>query len=94
MFIQDVLGEIQTKTESPSLRFLFMFLGVVPGSLLLFATRGRDFSVLQQSGLAWSFLAMAMLLLNAIAIGCWMFWPTASNLPRLSALRLISKSRK
>ncbi len=66
MFVQTVLEEIKIKAEYPPFRFLFMFIGVVSGSLL--ATGVRDFSVLGQPSLTWSFLAIALLLLSSLVL--------------------------
>ncbi len=86
MFRKNICGEVQSKVENPSVRFLFMFVGVVPGSLLLFATGIREFGVLQQPNLAWSVLAIALFLSFSLARGGWMFGhksPTPSILAAL-----------
>ena len=77
MFVKNIREEIQLKMENPSTRFLLMFLGVVSGVPLLFAAGTHDFNVLQQPGLAWSFLAMAVFVSISLVSGCWMFWQTA-----------------
>ncbi|MBS1810781.1 MAG: hypothetical protein JST84_21635 [Acidobacteria bacterium] len=74
MSLKTVRWEIQAKNENPSFRFLLMFIGVVPGSLLLFAIGVRDFSVLPQPSLAWSFLIITLFVSLSIIIGGWKFW--------------------
>ena len=93
MFLKNICGEVQSKLENPSVRFLFMFLGVVPGVLLLLATGIREFGVSQQPNLAWSFLAIVLSLSLSIALGGWMFGQ--KNTPSLlAALPLTSPRRK
>lgn len=94
MLIKNVCWEIQTKTEDPSIRFLLMFIGVVPGSLILFATGVRDFSVLQQPSLAWAFLAIATLVSVSTALGYWMFGQKTRPLSISAALPFISRRKK
>ena len=91
MFVQTVLEEIKIKAEYPPFRFLFMFIGVVSGALL--ATGVRDFSVLQQPSPAWSFLAIALLLLSSLALGGGMLWQKATNRSLIS-LPLLANRRK
>lgn len=94
MLFKNGLGEVQSKIENPSIRFLLMFIAVVPGSLLLFATGIREFSVLQQPSLTWSFLAIALLLSVSISLGRWMFGHTVNSLSITAALPLLSQRRK
>ena len=83
MFVQTVLEEIKIKAEYPPFRFLFMFIGVISGALL--ATGIRDFGVLQQPSLTWSFLALALFVTILLTLGCGMFYK-ATNLSILPLL--------
>ena len=87
MFSKNICGEIQSKMENPTNRFLVMFLGAVPGSLSLFAAGTRDFRVLQPPSLAWSGLALAVFVSLSVASGCWMFWQTARTRSLLPCYR-------
>ncbi len=91
MFVQTVLEEIKIKAEYPPFRFLFMFIGVVAGALI--ATGVRDFSVLEQPSLTWSFLAIALFVTISLTLGCGMFWQKATKLSLLS-LPVIANRRK
>ncbi len=75
MFIQDNLRGLQAASGDwfPILKFLIMFTGVVVGPLVLFAVGGRDSNTLWESGLAWTFLAIALLLLISLGVGLSMF---------------------
>ena len=75
MFIQDDLREFKAASGDwfPSLKFLTMFIGVVVGPLVLLAVGGRDSNTLWETGLAWPFLAIALLLLISLGVGFSMF---------------------
>lgn len=93
MLIHNVWGEINSRTENPSLRFFLMFIGVVPGTLLLLATGVHNFGVLRQPGLAWSFLVLAILVVTSVVLGCWRVGQTPATLSIL-ALPWITRRRK
>ena len=82
MFTQDDLWELKAISGDwvPSSKFLIMFIGVVVGPLVLFAIGGRDSNILGQLGLAWSFLAITLLLLISIGVGLSMFRRVAGDL--------------
>jgi hypothetical protein len=85
MFLKNAWWEIKSLAANPTLRFLFMFIGVVPGTLILFATSVHDFNVLQQPGLGWSILAIAILVIVSSVMGCWRFRHTPVVLSLLAA---------
>ncbi len=75
MFIQDILQDLKAASGDwfPSLKFLIMFIGAVVGPLVLLVVGGRDSGTLSETGLAWSFLAIALLLLMSLGAGFSMF---------------------
>jgi hypothetical protein len=75
MFIQDDLRDLKAASGDwfPSLKFLIMFIGAVVGPLVLLAVGGRDSNILWETGMAWSFLAIALLLLISLGAGFLMF---------------------
>jgi hypothetical protein len=71
MSIQDVLQRLKP-TSAGRFRhtaFLIMFIGVVVGPLVLFVIGGRNPAALGQHGLAWPFLAIALLLFISVGGG-------------------------
>jgi hypothetical protein len=79
MFIQEVLWNLKSVSGGwfSNLKFLIMFTGVVVGPLVLLAFGGRDSDALSETGLAWSFLAIGLLLLIGLGVGFSMFWRVA-----------------
>ena len=75
MFSQDNLRDLKAASGDwlPSLKFLIMFIGAVVGPLVLLVVGGRDSKTLSEPGLAWSFLAIALLLLISLGAGFSMF---------------------
>ena len=94
MILKKICGEVQSKIAPPSVRFLFMFIGVVSGTLFLFATGIHEFSLSQQPDMAWSLLALALFLSLSIALGDWMFGQNAKTPSLLAALPFTSPRRK
>jgi hypothetical protein len=75
MLVQDYLRDIKAVSGDglPSFKFLIMFIGSVVGPLVLLIVGGRDSGTLSAIGLAWSFLAIALLLLISLGAGFLMF---------------------
>lgn len=73
MFIKNTRWKITSTLENPSFRFLLMFIGVVPGTLFVFAIGVHNFGVLPLSGLGWSIATIAMLAATSITLGFWKF---------------------
>ena len=75
MLVQDFLRDIKSVSDDwlSSLKFLTMFIGAVVGPLVLFVVGGRDSGTLSETGLAWSFLVIALLLLISLGAGFSMF---------------------
>jgi hypothetical protein len=75
MFIQEVLWNLKSVSGGwfSNLKFLIMFIGTVVGPLVLLALGGRESKALSETGLAWSFLAIALLLLISLGAGFSMF---------------------
>ena len=75
MLVQDSLRDIKATSGNwfPGLKFLIMFIGAVVGPLVLLVIGGRDWKTLSETGLAWSFLAIALLLLTGLGAGSSMF---------------------
>jgi hypothetical protein len=75
MFNQDNLWDLKAAYGDwfPSFKFLIMFNGVVVGPLVLLAIGGRDSNNPWETVLAWSFLAIALLLLISLGFGLSMF---------------------
>lgn len=75
MFIQDDLRDLKAASGDwlPSFKFLIMFIGVVVGPLVLLAVGGLDSNTLTETGLAWSFIAIVLLLLISLGAGFSMF---------------------
>jgi hypothetical protein len=75
MLVQDYLRDLKAVSGDwlPSLKFLIMFIGAVVGPLVLLVVGGSDSKTLSEDGLAWSFLAIALLLLMGAGAGFSMF---------------------
>ena len=75
MLVQDFQRDIKSASGNwfPCLEFLIMFIGAIVGSLVLFVVGGRDSKTLSEPSLAWSFLAIALLLLTGLGAGSSMF---------------------
>ena len=75
MLIKEYLLDLKAVTGDwlPRLKFLIMFIGTVVGPLVLLALGGRESKALSETGLAWSFLAIALLLLISLGAGFSMF---------------------
>ena len=73
MFIKNAWWRITSVLENPSFRFLLMFVGVVPGTLFLFATGVHKFGILPFSGFGWSITAIVILAVISILLGLWKF---------------------
>ena len=75
MSMRDVLRELKLSSAAPLLGRVFvgMFVGVVVAPLVLLAIGGRSPAALGQSGLIWSFAAIALLLLVSVGGGFLMF---------------------
>ena len=89
MFIQDDLWDLKAASGDwfPNLKFLVMFIGVVVGPLVLLAVGGRDSNTMSETGLAWSFLAIVLLLLTGLGAGFSMFRREAGT-PSISPKRI------
>lgn len=85
MLLKNLWWKITSITENPTLRFLFMFIGVVPGTLFLFAVGVNDFQVLPQPNVAWAILPLAILVCTSIARGYWRFGREPVGLTILAA---------
>jgi hypothetical protein len=75
MLIRDYLQDIKSAygDRFPDLKFLTMFIGTVVGPLVLLVVGGRDSKTLSETGLAWSFMAIALLLITGLGAGFSMF---------------------
>jgi hypothetical protein len=75
MLVQDFLRDLKANSGNwfPGLKYLIMFIGAVVGPLVLLVVGGRDSKPLSETGLAWSFLAIALLLLTGLGAGFSMF---------------------
>jgi hypothetical protein len=75
MLVHDYLRDLKAASGDwlLGLKFLTMFIGAVVGPLVLLVVGGRDSKTLSESGLAWSFLAIALLLLISLGAGFSMF---------------------
>ena len=75
MLVQDYLRDFKAAYGDwlPDLKFLIMFIGTVFGPLVLLVVGGRDPKTLSETGLAWSFMAIALLLLTGLGAGFSMF---------------------
>jgi hypothetical protein len=82
MFSQDNLQGLKAASGNwlHSLKFLIMFIGVVVGRLMLFVIGGRSLNTPGEPGLAWSSLAITLLLLISIGLGIRMFGRVARDL--------------
>jgi len=89
MFVQDYLRDLKAAYGDwlPGLKFLIMFIGAVVGPLVLLAFGGRDSNALSETGLAWSFLAIALLLLTGLGAGFSMF-RRGSRFPSIGLRRI------
>jgi hypothetical protein len=75
MLVQGFLRDIKSAYGDwlPGLRFLIMFIGMMVGPLVLLVVGVRDLGTLSETGLAWSFMAIALLLLTGLGVGFSMF---------------------
>ncbi len=73
MFIQNGLRRLRITSIGSFPRFLIMFIAVVAGPLVLFVIGGYDPKILGQASSAWSFLAIALLILTCIGGGFLLF---------------------
>ena len=75
MFSQDNLQGLKAASGDwlHSLKFLIIFIGAAVGPLMLFVIGGRSLNTLGEPGLAWSSLAITLLLLISIGLGIRMF---------------------
>jgi hypothetical protein len=75
MLVQGYLRDLKAASGDwlLSLKFLIMFIGAVVGPLVLLVVGGRDSGTLSETGLAWSFLAIVLLLLISLGAGFSMF---------------------
>ena len=75
MLVQDYLRDLKAASGDwlLGLKFLIMFIGAVVGPLVLLVVGVRDSGTLSETGLAWSFLAIALLLLTSLGEGFSMF---------------------
>jgi hypothetical protein len=75
MLVHDYLRDLKAASGDwlLGLKFLIMFIGAVVGPLVLLVVGGRDSKTLSEPGLAWSFLAIALLLLISLGAGFSMF---------------------
>jgi hypothetical protein len=73
MSIQNGLQGLKLTSVGPFPRFLIMFIGVVAGPLVLLVIGGYNPNILGQASSAWSFLALALLLLICIGGGFLLF---------------------
>jgi hypothetical protein len=75
MLVQDYLRDLKAASGDwlLGLKFLVMFIGAVVGPLVLVVVGGRDSGTLSETGLAWSFLVIALLLLTGLGAGFAMF---------------------
>jgi hypothetical protein len=89
MFIQDDLRDLKAASGDwlPSLKFLIMFVGAVVGPLVLLVFGGRDSGALSETGLAWYFLAIALLLLISLGAGFSMFM-RVTKFPSINSRRI------
>ena len=89
MLVQDYLRDIKAAYVDwlPGLRFLIMFIGTMVGPLVLLVVGVRDTGTLPETGLAWSFLAIALLLLISLGVGFSMFRREA-GVPSISPRRI------
>ena len=89
MLVQDYLQDLKAVSgdQLPSFKFLIMFIGTVVGPLALLIVGGRDSNALSETGLVWSFLAIALLLLIGVGAGFSMFRRVA-GFPSISPRRI------
>ncbi|HZF39904.1 MAG TPA: hypothetical protein VE715_13840 [Blastocatellia bacterium] len=75
MLVQDYLRDLKAAFGDwfTGLKFLIMFTGAVAGPLVLLVVGGRDSKTPPENGLAWSFLAIVLLLLTGLGAGFSMF---------------------
>jgi hypothetical protein len=75
MLIRDYLRDLKSAYGDwlPGIKFLIMFIGAVVGPLVLLVVGGRDSKTLSETGVAWSFLVIALLLLTGLGAGFSMF---------------------
>lgn len=75
MFVQDNLQNVRVVSDVnfPSTKLLLMLTGVVIAPFVLLAIGGRTPNSLWQSGLVWTSLVIALLLLVSVYAGLTMF---------------------
>jgi hypothetical protein len=89
MLIHDYLQDLNAVSGDwlPRFKFLIMFIGTVVGPLALLVVGGHDSKTLSETGLVWSFLAIALLLLIGVGAGFSMFRRVA-RLPSIGPRRI------
>ena len=89
MLIRDYLRDLKSAYGDwlPGIKFLIMFIGAVVGPLVLLVVGGRDSKTLSETDLAWSFLAITLLLLTALGADFTMFRREA-RFPSISPKRI------
>jgi hypothetical protein len=89
MLVQGYLRDIKAVFGDwfSGLKFLIMSMGAVIWPLALLVVGGRDSGILSEIALAWSFLAIALLLLISLGAGFLMFRREAS-VPSIGAKRI------
>ena len=82
MFSQNDQRELKTASGKwfHSSKFFIMLIGVVVGPLVLLVIGGRSLNTLGEPSLAWSSLAITLLLLISIGVGISMFGRVARDL--------------
>jgi hypothetical protein len=75
MLVLDYLRDLKAASSDWLLgfKFLTMFIGAVVGPLVLLVVGVRDSGTLSETSLAWSFLAITLLLLISLGAGFSMF---------------------
>jgi hypothetical protein len=89
MLVQDSLRDLKATSGNwfPGLNFLIMFIGAVVGPLVLLVIGGRDWKTLSETGLAWPFLAIALLLLTGLSASLSMF-RRGARFPSINSRRI------
>lgn len=89
MLVQDSLQDLKATSGNwfPGFKFLIMFIGAVVGPLVLLVVGGRDSNPLSETSLAWSFLAISLLLLTSLGAGLLMFRRVA-RFPSINSRRI------
>ena len=89
MLVQNFLLDLKSAYCDwlPGLKFLIMFIGTAFGPLVLLVVGGRDPKTLSETSLAWSFMAIALLLLTGLGAGFSMF-RRGSRFPSIGLRRI------